>query len=106
MKGVDFMINCYEIRKALGLTQDEMAKKIGVSTRAIQNYEAGRIPKSRIFEAYKKLQEDVIFDGKTIAMENMNNYEIKLAKAEKRIKELEEEVQRLKITIKCLTELL
>lgn len=100
------MINCYEIRKALGLTQTEMAKKLGVSMRTVQNYESGRIPKGHIFEAYKKLQEGIMFEPKSIMQENINNYEIKLTKAEERIKQLEEDIQKLKITVKYLSELL
>lgn len=39
------------IRKYKGLTQAELAKKIGMTTRAIQNYESGyRIPKSAVLE--------------------------------------------------------
>ena len=91
--------DCYGIRKALGLTQKEMAEKIGVSTRAVQNYEAGRIPKRHIFEAYKKLQDSILLDEKALVQENINDYKL-------RIKQLEEENQKLKITIKYLTELL
>ena len=39
------------IRKYKGLTQAELAQKIGMTTRAIQNYESGnRIPKSAVLE--------------------------------------------------------
>lgn len=39
------------IRKFKGLTQAELAEKIGMTTRAIQNYESGnRIPKSAVLE--------------------------------------------------------
>lgn len=39
------------IRKYKGLTQAELANKIGMTTRAIQNYESGnRIPKSAVLE--------------------------------------------------------
>lgn len=92
-------INCYRIRKALGLTQKEMAEKIGVTTRAVQNYEAGRMPKGHIFEAYKKLEDSILFDEKAKAQENVNNYET-------RIKQLEEENEKLKITIKYLSQLI
>lgn len=102
------MINCYEIRKSLGLTQKEMAEKLGVSHRAVQNYEAGRTPKSRIFEAYKKLQEDIMFDGSE-AKQIINNYnesQQKINNYKLRIKQLEEENQKLRITIKYLSEIL
>lgn len=39
------------IRKYKGLTQAELAQKIGMTTRAIQNYESGnRIPKSAVLD--------------------------------------------------------
>ena len=39
------------IRKFKGLTQAELAEKIGMTTRAVQNYESGnRIPKAAILE--------------------------------------------------------
>lgn len=43
------------IRKYKGLTQAELANKIGMTTRAIQNYESGnRIPKSAVLEKIAK----------------------------------------------------
>ena len=53
--------NLRVIRKARGLTQKELAERIGVTTRAIQNYEAGRVPKKDILvNIAKALNVDVI----------------------------------------------
>ena len=41
-------INIKNIREKLGLSQEELARKVGVSPRTVQNWEAGRvIPKSK-----------------------------------------------------------
>lgn len=48
-------------RRALGMTQIELAKKIGVTNRAITSYETGRsFPRTR--EGYRKLAEALQVD--------------------------------------------
>lgn len=37
-----------ESRERQGLTQDELAKKAGVSTKSVQDAEAGKVPKARM----------------------------------------------------------
>ena len=37
------MIEIREIRKRLGMTQEELAKRLGVSTRTVQNWEQGGV---------------------------------------------------------------
>ena len=50
-------INIKESRKKLGLTQDELAKQLGVSRRTIQNYEKGEvIPETKREILFKSLK--------------------------------------------------
>lgn len=65
-----------KLRKLKGMTQNELAKKAGITTRALQNYELGvRVPKDEyIFKLSKAL-------GVTSnALENDSDFKIEIAK--------------------------
>lgn len=42
-------------KKELKLTQEEVAKKIGVTTQTIKNFEAGRFHSAKVFSGYVDL---------------------------------------------------
>ena len=56
----------YNFRMALRLTQEDLGKKIGKSTRTIQRYESGKTPTPiLVYNAVKKLFDDKVAEGKT-----------------------------------------
>lgn len=97
-------IDVKKIRKSLGFSQQQLADKIGVHLKTIQNYENGGIvPKSKhaiLLDLSNKIQHAGIIDKKTDTQQNVPFflYEKLLAenaRLNNRIGELESEIKRL-----------
>lgn len=89
MKEGTFASRLKLLRKKLGLSQDEIAAKLGISTHAYLNYEKGKVqPKIGILEKLRELfnvNVNWLFDGSG-TMEN--TYEIdEAAAADPRVRE-------------------
>lgn len=72
-------IEVKEIRKSLGLTQVEFAKKLGVDTKTVQNWESGKnIPSSK-HEIIRSLKPRQYYGGnnqKNINGDNINGNKV------------------------------
>lgn len=71
--GRNFGLRLKKQREELNFTQDKLAKRIGVSTTSIQNYEAGKLPKSGYVIKLSEVLNcttDYLLIGKTDAMSN------------------------------------
>ena len=71
--------NITRLRKVRGLTQIELAKKIGVTTRAIQNYESGtRVPRidvvTKIANALEVDVDDLVSDNDNFVLQASEQY--------------------------------
>lgn len=71
--------NIARLRKVRGLTQIELAKKIGVTTRAIQNYESGtRVPRidvvTKIANALEVDVDDLVSDNDNFVLQASEQY--------------------------------
>lgn len=78
-------------KKELEMTQEEVAKKIGVTTQTIKNFEAGRFHSAKVFSGYVdlglKVPELIWQKG-----DNMSDYEYQLLDEE--VARWEEELER------------
>jgi len=92
-------LNIKELRKENGFSQEQLAKKLGVSRQTIVNYEKGEvIPESKKELLYNILQnKDVNF-----VQEKGEHYTLTISGYAKKILEIEEEIRIRTETIKIL----
>ncbi|MEW6737678.1 MAG: helix-turn-helix transcriptional regulator [Acidobacteriota bacterium] len=89
---IDFSSICKDLREELGLTQEEMAKYLGVSARTYYYWEAGdRQPNGRIAVWLAQTHQELTARSKTL-------------KPDDRIEELSKQIADLKTILYRLTE--
>lgn len=91
-------LNIKELRKKKGLSQTELAKKLGVSRQTIVNYEKGEV----IPESKKELLHSILQSDNTIITEENVEYYTKPSGYRKKILEKEEEISARMETVKLL----
>ena len=89
-----------ENRKKLGLTQAELAERVGVSLKTISNYENGEV----IPESKKALLLKILSSNKVDKTEESSEAHTKLSGYSNKIAEKEEEINARLETIKLLKE--
>lgn len=92
------MLNIKELREELEISQEELARQLGVSVRTISNWEAGKtIPNSKKSILEKISSQSFSQSSVTNGQQGNNNTQINMPCPEndKRISELENEVARL-----------
>lgn len=94
-------LNIKELRIQKGLSQNELAKKIGVSRQTIVNYEKGEV----IPESKRDILYNILLNKETnVVKENVECYTKTLGGYSKKISEKEEEIKTRLETIKLLKE--
>lgn len=93
------MLNIKQLRKELKLSQESLAKKLGVTSRTVQNWEAGKEIPSSSMSALEDLAKTVSIQTNGVGGQQGNNntqFNMPCPDDASHIRDLEKEVERLR----------